>query len=345
MMRLPFFMERENVEHLVEATLEPAMKDPKNVDQVVWAAELHAEFAADLQKLVIRCLLEVFNRPILNPEKVDPTAVSEALVRYYEDNKSALFWDATRKVFVVRRPAFPVGGRMLPPGCEAQVGSATQSDVYPQRIICLKDGAEMVYVPPGRLKIKGASMEVGGFYIDRYVVTKEKFEKFCASTGLKSFVPSELAPTHPAVNVTLKEAMAYATWTGRALPNKSQWLRAACGDDPGHVPWVRRGVPEVPPPGERDEYAILERQGLELAKRMAKVGGREKGESPFGARDMIGNVNQILASEQRGIGEDIGGSFKTVWDYAKSPCYNWGLSWTTSDRYDDLGFRCVLPVP
>jgi hypothetical protein len=345
MMGVPFLMTRTNLEHLVEGVLEKAMKEPSNIEQLAWAAELHVEFSTKLQELVNKSLSELLNKPMVSPGGLAPAALSEAFVRYYKDNKGALVWDSRRHYFAVHQAASPHAEGRLPVGFEPVLDVTTQPTAYPARIICVKDGSEMVYVPRGPLNIKGASFEVGGFYMDRYVVTKEKYAKFCAATGRKSFVPAELAGSHPAINVTLKDAVAYAAWVGKVLPSKSQWLRAACGDDPEHVPWVRRGVPAVPQPKDRDEYAIFERYGGELKDQLGKVGGREKGESPFGAQDMIGNVNQILGSEEGGIGECIGGSYCTVWNYAESSCLSWGTSWNTSKRYDSIGFRCILPSP
>ena len=67
------------------------------------------------------------------------------------------------------------------------------------------------------------------YRIDEYEVTVAQYKKFCEATGRK--MPS--APswgwqdTHPIVNVSWDDAVAYATNCGKRLPTEAEWEKAA----------------------------------------------------------------------------------------------------------------------
>jgi formylglycine-generating enzyme required for sulfatase activity len=89
---------------------------------------------------------------------------------------------------------------------------------------------------------------------------------------------------HPVVNVTWYESMAFCRWLGErsalpiALPSEAQWEKAARGIDARRYPWGAEITPE---------YANYDQTGIRTT---SAVGIFPKGQSPYGALDMSGNV-------------------------------------------------------
>jgi len=96
----------------------------------------------------------------------------------------------------------------------------------------------------------------------------------------------------PVVHVNRFEADAYCRWAGRRLPTEAEWELAATGPAPGKrgngtkrlYPWGD----EVPGPG---------RANLDAARGgCVAVGAHGGGDSPYGCRQMIGNVWEWTAT-------------------------------------------------
>jgi len=185
-----------------------------------------------------------------------------------------------------------------------------------------QDGAVMVWVPAGafirgetlgeRLRLGYASrgwrgllfavrrawepgnntparrIALDGYWIYRDEVTVAQYRACCTATG-RAMPPMPRwgwHEEHPIVNVTWADAAAYAAWAGAALPTEAQWEKAARGADGRIYPWGNRwdrekcnGYADSNPAG-----------GGSLHTRTAPVGSYPAGDSPYGARDMAGNV-------------------------------------------------------
>jgi serine/threonine-protein kinase len=97
----------------------------------------------------------------------------------------------------------------------------------------------------------------------------------------------------PVIGVSWGDAMAYARWKserdGRlwCLPPESLWQRAAQGDDARPFPWGERRIAWF-------SHNLESAQGRQ---RPEPVGSRPFDESPFGVRDLAGNVSEWCLDE------------------------------------------------
>ena len=154
-----------------------------------------------------------------------------------------------------------------------------------------KDGAELVWVPPGEFMMGSDDGErrekpihrvvLDGYWIYKHPVTVGQYRLFCAATGraLRHAPPWGWQEEHPIVNVSWEYATAYAQWAGVSVPTEAEWEKAARGTDGRTFPWG----------DEWDRAKCCSSVGLRRSS-VNFVGSLHEGASPYGALDMAGNV-------------------------------------------------------
>jgi len=243
-----------------------------------------------------------------------------------------------------------------------QPGQKVQAHTYEQaRRVWVKDGKEMVRVPAGEFLYGEDKQTVSlpEYWIDRTPVTNREFARFIHATGYKT--TAELNGTgcantgdkwedipganwqhpggpgtgiqskadYPVVQVSWKDAEAYARWTGKRLPTEEEWEKAARGTDGRLYPWGNQEP-------ERDLCNFNRNEGG-----TTPVGKYSpQGDSPYGCVDMAGNIWEWTASQHESDGMILrGGGWTHPAPQVRAcdrPAHH------PDDRYDTDGFRCVV---
>jgi formylglycine-generating enzyme required for sulfatase activity len=182
-----------------------------------------------------------------------------------------------------------------------------------------REAAPMVFVPGGIFPVGTDDYHADGeerpkiyvyvasFFLDKYEVTNERYGRFLewsrSAADPQAFShplekelhpggkdrtpkfwddPKFNRPDQPVVGVDWFDAWAFAHWAGKTLPSEAQWEVAASCD-----PLLKR---KLRFPWGNDKPNLS--RAVWDAHRPAPVGtgDREFGASPYGARDMAGNV-------------------------------------------------------
>ncbi|TDI85166.1 MAG: hypothetical protein E2O79_02250 [Caldithrix sp.] len=214
---------------------------------------------------------------------------------------------------------------------------------------------ELAYIPAGAFLMgnRGSAEEpvhmvrLHAFYMDKYEVTVGQYQKFLEAKN--QTVPSEWQkqlqhPKCPVVQVSWKDATAYAKWAGKRLPREAEWEYAARGGlENKPYPWGS-GAPE-----SRPEYD--ERFSPDVRKRVRNVGIYSA--NGYGLFDMADNawewcadwfgVNYYKKSPERDPkGPDSGTrrvvrgifNFRNDARFAEDPAQSKSF----------IGFRCVKEI-
>jgi len=205
---------------------------------------------------------------------------------------------------------------------------------------------DMALVPAGSF-LSGERKEplwLPAFYIDKTEVTNAAYAEFCRK-GAHDLPPAFQAgrPDYPVVNVSMEDALAFAAWAGKRIPNGHEWEKAARGEQGRTFPWGDEAEPN--------------RANLDLGQ-PASAKAFPKGASPYGALQMIGNVWELVNEARDPRPQDLdyfgprmrmasderwysmrGGAYDSVqltpllvWDSKPIPA-RW--------KAPDMGFRCV----
>lgn len=182
-----------------------------------------------------------------------------------------------------------------------------------------------VHVPAGEFIYQnGEKKKTKEFWISKYEVTIGQYRKFWMRVGEKgdknyahpkqpksgdsSHTPVDWEGTRSAVdakapledghpftedypifNITYWDAYAYAKWAGGRLPTQEEWEKAARGTDGRLYPWGNSfDDPKIVNSGK--DYDAINRGRIDGYFRWAPVNAHPGDVSPFGTRDMAGNV-------------------------------------------------------
>jgi formylglycine-generating enzyme required for sulfatase activity len=198
-------------------------------------------------------------------------------------------------------------------------------------------------------------MELKAFYIDRYPVTQAQFKKFLDATRywpkddhnfLKDWAegsPPAGWDNKPVTWVSLEDARAYAAWAGKRLPHEWEWQYAAQGTDGRPFPWGADVNPN----------AIPKPEGGTRPRRTTDVDAFPQGASPFGVRDLVGNIwqwtDEYVDDHTRAAIVRGGGFYRPIgssWYFPRNTHLNqhgkYLLMAPCKDRSSMIGFRCVV---
>ena len=183
--------------------------------------------------------------------------------------------------------------------------------------IAEKDNAVLLFVPSGSAYIGAITrdtmaqpgekpahqVELGAFWVDMFEVTNRQY-RLCVDAGVCSlpdrtfYIERDQYLDHPVSYVDWDHAYAYCAWAGRRLLTEAEWERAARGDQEYLYPWG-----DSPVDGTNanfcDKSCTLEGNRNDLVddgyQRTAPISQFAEGSSPFGARNMAGNVREWVA--------------------------------------------------
>jgi iron(II)-dependent oxidoreductase len=218
------------------------------------------------------------------------------------------------------------------------------------------EGLDVQY--PGELSARRyheLTIHIPAFWIDTYPVTNAKFKAFLDATKYHpiddhNFLKDWHGNNYPAgwenkpvTWVSLEDARAYATWSGKRLPHEWEWQYAAQGQDGRTYPW---GM------GWKKEDVPVVDTGRSMLP-PSEVTAHPKGASPFGVQDLVGNIWQwtdeytdehTRAAILRGGShyQPQGSRWYFPQAYKLSQHGKYLLMAPSLDRSGAVGFRCVL---
>ena len=183
----------------------------------------------------------------------------------------------------------------------------------------------MILIPAGKLvtsaKHGSREISVDQFFIDRFEVTQETYEKIIGINP--SFFKGQRRPVE---KVNWFEAVEYCRRVDKRLPSEWEWEKAARAESFSKFYW-----------GDEDAKSngwFKENSG----KKTHRVG--QKNPNSYGLHDMSGNVWEWTSSHRETTGGKVlrGGSWRNSMNTMRSS------NWITSlpiHRFHYVGFRCA----
>lgn len=198
-----------------------------------------------------------------------------------------------------------------------------------------RDGRMMARVPEG-IFLAGAGNEptwLDEFYIDTFPVTNADYARFCAATGhapprhWEGGRCAQALYDHPVVEVSWRDATAFADWAGKTLPSALQWEKAARGTTGTTFPW-----------GDQKTAAKCNVRETGVGT-TTSVSRYHSGVSPYSVYDMVGNVWEWCSTKTTPGRYELKGSAFTSPLFRGEPAAQNDANDFMQD--DDTGFRCA----
>jgi len=193
-----------------------------------------------------------------------------------------------------------------------------------------KTGMVLIKIPAGEFWMGSAASEgaddehpqhkvyLNEYYIGKYEITNELFERFVKETGYKTDAEKEGTgytyeggkweeragrnwryyysagrEEHPVVLVSWNDTKAFCDWAGLRLPTEAEWEKAARGTDGRQYPWGNAWDGNKCASGSMDISLMKSKTGyvdMGGGRSTVLVGSFASGLSPYGCYDMAGNV-------------------------------------------------------
>lgn len=260
---------------------------------------------------------------------------------------------------------------------------------YPHEIENLKDQSTMIFIPEGPF-ILGSSekntlhytprirsfnhelyrklgkknpvyVNLSGYYIDKYEITIQQFQKFLNYTGESVEIPHPtLNPKTPIYGISYSMAEKYCKWSGKRLPTEFEWEKAARGSGID-IYWNTKEEkilvpnPRIYPTGNlfEAEKCVTVNRGLSSPVPIDQLNDP----SPYGVMGTCGNVLEWTSSwlmpykgnpkKSLYFGKKYkvlkGGSYLLPPEYVRSYMRIPG-GIPTLNKEKQAGFRCVKPL-
>lgn len=232
---------------------------------------------------------------------------------------------------------------------------------------------DMVFVPGGWFLMGSPKRSdekpqhrvyVNSFYMDKTEVTVADYRRFCSATRRRMPVqPEWSSDDHPVVNVSWKNALAYARWMGKRLPTEAEWEYAARAKSSGYAYQLRSDSYLGQSFGNIADESILRVKGRFPIKSRYDDGYiysapvASFAPNPFGIYDMEGNVlewcmdwydRKYYASATATYNPQgpASGNYKVIrgasWNRSGSYLRTTYRTWyNPACTFKFLGFRCV----
>ena len=201
---------------------------------------------------------------------------------------------------------------------------------------------------PGHECLARQRQMVAAFYIDRLEVSNRQYERCvaerqCLPVGRYVNIENAHDPDRPAL-LSFKQAERYCAWAGKRLPTEYEWEKAARGRLGQRYPWGD----ESPTPDRgnlcgsictmawaradwNDGYAVT-----------APVEAFPAGDSPYGVRQMGGNVKEwVISAERLPAWHFIARGASWYSDFPEIET-SYRQMWRPGVRIDDKGVRCAV---
>ena len=153
------------------------------------------------------------------------------------------------------------------------------------------------------------TVTLDGFWMDQTEVTNAMYAQCVAvractepvanvSFTRNSYYGNAQYDNYPVIYVNWNQAWSYCKWAGRALPTEAQWEKAARGTEGSTYPWGNQFDcinGNFDDETQATAYAVIGGPNCDGYVDTAPVGSYTTGTSPYGVKDMAGNVWEWVA--------------------------------------------------